>query len=57
MSSLMTQAMRLRAIPLPSTRQLYGALAIAALTAIWFLLPAGRPLTHPDEGRYAEIAR
>jgi 4-amino-4-deoxy-L-arabinose transferase-like glycosyltransferase len=42
---------------LPSTRQLYGALAIAALTAVWFLLPAGRPLTHPDEGRYAEIAR
>lgn len=32
-------------------------LGVIALTAIWFLLPVGRPLTHPDEGRYSEIPR
>lgn len=32
-------------------------LAVVALTAIWFALAAGRPVTNPDEGRYAEIPR
>ncbi|WP_116811006.1 glycosyltransferase family 39 protein [Steroidobacter cummioxidans] len=57
MSSLMTQEMRLRATPLAASQLIYVSLALALLTAIWFLLPAGRPLTHPDEGRYAEIPR
>lgn len=57
MSSLTTQAMRLRATPLLSTQVIYVALVLGALTAIWFLLPVDRPLSHPDEGRYAEIAR
>lgn len=30
---------------------------ILALTVLWFVSPALRPLTHPDEGRYAEIPR
>lgn len=31
--------------------------AVGALVVIWFSLAAGRPLTQPDEGRYAEIPR
>ena len=57
MSSLTTQTMRLRATPLLSTHLIYAAVVLGALTTIWFLLPVGRPLSHPDEGRYAEIAR
>lgn len=57
MSSLMTQEMRLRATPLAGSQRIYVSLALALLTAIWFLLPVGRPLAHPDEGRYAEIPR
>jgi 4-amino-4-deoxy-L-arabinose transferase-like glycosyltransferase len=30
---------------------------ILALTVLWLISPALRPLTHPDEGRYAEIPR
>jgi 4-amino-4-deoxy-L-arabinose transferase-like glycosyltransferase len=53
----MTQEMQLRATPWIAPRLIYVSVALAVLTAIWFLLPAGRPLTHPDEGRYAEIPR
>jgi 4-amino-4-deoxy-L-arabinose transferase-like glycosyltransferase len=38
-------------------RAVYSWLAVVTLTAIWFALGAGRPLNHPDEGRYAEIPR
>jgi 4-amino-4-deoxy-L-arabinose transferase-like glycosyltransferase len=38
-------------------RSMRAWLAVIALTAIWFALAAGRPLSHPDEGRYAEIPR
>nr|WP_298726679.1 glycosyltransferase family 39 protein [uncultured Steroidobacter sp.] len=57
MTSLMTQEMRLRTTPLPASRRIHVSLTLALLTAVWFLLPAVRPLTHPDEGRYAEIPR
>ncbi len=35
----------------------YLASAVAALSLLWFVLLAGRPLYDPDEGRYAEIPR
>src|SRR5450755_139261 len=35
----------------------YLAIAVAALSLLWFALLAGRPLYDPDEGRYAEIPR
>lgn len=36
-------------------RAAHAWLALVALTVTWFALAAGRPLGHPDEGRYAEI--
>ncbi len=39
------------------SRRTYAWLGIFTATVIWFLLAAGRPLVHPDEGRYAEIPR
>jgi len=30
---------------------------VVIFSVIWFALALGRPLAHPDEGRYAEIAR
>lgn len=57
MSELMTQQVRLRDTASVQPRLIYVWLAISALTTIWFLLPAGRPLSNPDEGRYAEIPR
>jgi 4-amino-4-deoxy-L-arabinose transferase-like glycosyltransferase len=39
------------------SRSIHAWLVVAALTAVWFSLAAGRPLSHPDEGRYAEIPR
>ncbi|MFC4314739.1 phospholipid carrier-dependent glycosyltransferase [Steroidobacter flavus] len=33
------------------------AACIVAFTIVWFSLALGRPLAHPDEGRYAEIPR
>lgn len=57
MTSSITQEMRLRDPALVSWRAIYVALAVVALAAIWFLLPVGRPLSNPDEGRYAEISR
>src|SRR5215470_7541919 len=40
---------------MPSTRALWALAAL--LTAIWFVNLDTRRLIHPDEGRYAEIAR
>lgn len=57
MANLMTQEMRLRDTARLSSRLIYAGLVVSALTAIWFLLAAGRPLSNPDEGRYAEIPR
>ena len=41
--------------PLPSARVLWALLAIVVL--VWFVNLDARRLVHPDEGRYAEIAR
>jgi 4-amino-4-deoxy-L-arabinose transferase-like glycosyltransferase len=40
---------------LPSTRVLWAVFAVFAL--VWFVNLDARRLAHPDEGRYAEIAR
>src|SRR5512132_569382 len=42
-------------LPSPSTTALAALLIIAAL--VWFAGIGTRTLLHPDEGRYAEIAR
>ena len=41
--------------PLPSARMVWALFAIIAI--IWFVNLDTRRLIHPDEGRYAEIAR
>lgn len=56
MSSLPTSAARTAAAPTASWR-LFAAGCVIALSTVWFALSAGRPLAHPDEGRYAEIPR
>jgi 4-amino-4-deoxy-L-arabinose transferase-like glycosyltransferase len=35
----------------------YLLIGLAIILALWFVKLANRPLAHPDEGRYAEIAR
>lgn len=52
-----TQGLRVRDTQAPLPLLLYAALTLGALTAIWFAIPMGRALSHPDEGRYAEIPR
>jgi len=43
------------ASPLPSARALWAL--FAAIAVVWFATLDARRLVHPDEGRYAEIAR
>lgn len=57
MTSSMTQDLPVRDAPLVPSRLIYAALAIGALTIIWFLIPIDRALSNPDEARYAEIPR
>lgn len=56
MSSLPTSAAR-TAVASASGWRLLAACGVIVLSIAWFGLSAGRPLAHPDEGRYAEIPR
>ena len=56
MSGSATQELRLRDT-VSSSHAIYIWAAVIALTVIWFSLAVERPLSHPDEGRYAEIPR
>jgi 4-amino-4-deoxy-L-arabinose transferase-like glycosyltransferase len=47
----------IRRAELPILRVAYPWLLVTLLSAIWFALAAVRPITYPDEGRYAEIPR
>jgi 4-amino-4-deoxy-L-arabinose transferase-like glycosyltransferase len=53
----MTQDLPVRDAALVRSRLIYAALAIGALTILWFLIPVDRALSNPDEARYAEIPR
>lgn len=52
-----TQEQELRTPTLLLSRSMCAWIVVAAASIVWFLLATGRPLTHPDEGRYAEIPR
>lgn len=52
-----TQEIRLREATSLSSRAAYAWLAVGALIVAWFSLAVERPLSNPDEGRYAEIPR